>query len=201
MYKLLLIFFFSSSQLFAQTVNCNLDQPPIIFGSEDRSVIANGSPVGQTYDGNFEHLQGMDRTSLWPGNFGHLMSLSLSRRQYIAAAFNSSNNDYLARIQLSIPGNFEGPPSKAATIVISECPGDFNVHMNQDKCRSIGGGSPSIRWATDGSADPKKYCLLEKNKDYYLNIVHSDNSENNNFDTSDCPNSYCGITAIQIKER
>jgi hypothetical protein len=203
MHKLILILIIVSSHSFAQTINCSQDQPPIRFGNEDRTIIANGTSNGNSYDGTFEHLQGMDRTNPWPGVFGHLISLSLSRFQYISTAFNSNNNDYLARIQLSSSGNFEGPPSRTATIVISECPGDFNVHLNQDKCRSIGGGAPSIRWATNATADPEKYCLLEKNKVYYLNMVHSDNSENNNFDTSDCHNSYsyCGIAAIQIKER
>jgi hypothetical protein len=201
MNKLILIVIIFSLQSFAQTVNCSQDQPPILSGFGDQTIIANGSINGDIYDGLFEHLQGNGVISPWPGHFGDSIRLTLSRGGYIAAAFNSNINDYLARIQLSPVGNFEGPPSKAVTLVISECPGDFNVHLNQEKCRVIGGAIPFIRWATDVNADPAKYCMLEKNKNYYLNIVHSDNSENNNFNTTDCSFSSCGIAAIQIKER
>lgn len=194
---LLLINFYT---VHAQIVNCPLEQPPILFGNEDSSIIANGSSNASFYDGNFRSLQGNSVISPWPGYFGDVISLSLTRNEYISAYFNSGNTNYSARIQLSFSTYTEGLPPKGVAIAISECPGDFNIHINQDNCLIVGGSTSSLRWATDPNADASKYCILESNKDYYLNIVHSDNSENNNFNTSDCQSSYCGIIAVQIKE-
>ena len=200
MNKLFWLLLINFCTVHAQAVNCPVEQPPILFGNEDSSIIANGSSNASFYDGNFQSLQGNNVNSPWPGYFGDVISLSLTRNKYISAFFNSGNTNYSARIQLSISTYNQGEGAERTTLAISECPGDFNTHLNQSNCLVIGGSTSGLRWATDPNADASKYCILESNKDYYLNIVHSDNSENNSFNTSDCQSSYCGIIAVQIKE-
>ena len=91
-----------------------------------------------------------------------------------------------------VPGNGQGPAPSAVSISISECPGDFTTHLNQDRCRVLGGGSPTLRWSQDPNTPSTTHCLLEQNTRYYLNIVHS-NSFATDFSESSCGFVFCGI--------
>ena len=55
--------------------------------------------------------------------------------------------------------------------------------MNQSRCKINGG---SLFWSTKTTpgGPPGYFCELEQDKAYYLNIVHSDNSENNKQQTA-----------------
>ncbi len=170
-------------------VNCAIDQPPILSGAEDTTIIANNTANGGLYDGTFMDFQ-QNASPDWPGNFGESIGLSLTRNMYISASFNTGTRTDNAVFQLAGSGNLQGPPADAVSIAISECPGDFNVHLGQSNCVIHAG---FFRWSTDPSANTAVYCKLDHNKTYYLNIVHSDNSENNNYATSDCSSTYCGI--------
>jgi hypothetical protein len=81
------------------------------------------------------------------------------------------------------------------TITISECPGDFNVHLNQARCKSSGTATGPLYWSDMSDANPQLYCKIERNKIYYLNIVHSNDSPD--YQSSGCvlyPNiNFCGI--------
>lgn len=172
-----------------------ISQPPILNGAEDISILSNGTANADFYDGTYN---GMTSGSGWPGNYGESIGLSLSQNKYVSAMFNTNGNDYDARLLFQVPSNFQGPPSNAYAVVISECPGDFNTHLNQAKCIT---NSNSLYWSTKKipNGPPGFFCELEKNTVYYLNIVHSDNSENNDYATSDCQNSYCGLLFTQSK--
>ncbi len=84
-------------------------------------------------------------------------------------------------------------------MTISECPGDFNDHLNQPACTVNDSNFTTIRWTTKTNpvGPPGFFCELEKNTTYFMNIVHSDNSENNNYETSGCQDSSCGVLASQ----
>lgn len=172
--------------------SCSGIAAAILSENEDRSILSNGTAAPGTYDGKFEHLQGMSNSFPWPGQFGDSIHLSLTRNQYIAAQFTTSNVGYDAKFVLAGAGNFEGPNPDGKTMSISNCPGDFNEHLNQSRCITT---SNTLYWSTNTVPGGPQgfFCELEKNTTYYLNIVHSDNNENNNYATTDCGSSYCGI--------
>jgi hypothetical protein len=193
----------SANVTLASSANC-VNQPPILSGNEDLTIIANGTANSGTYDGTYKDFQQVASPVDWPGNWGDSISLSLTRNQYISASFITNSNNDLGRFQMATPGNTQGPAS-STTLVISECPGDFTTHLNQAKCQKIVGPSGSLKWATDPNASASSYCKLEKNTFYYLNIVHSITPTDSidpadNFSTSSCGASYCGILAVQVQE-
>ena len=71
--------------------------------------------------------------------------------------------------------------SAQRTLIISECPGSLtpassNVSLGtKDSCVSTG-TEPSLNWTYHKSVPSGKVsqCRLDPNKDYYVNIVHSD---------------------------
>jgi hypothetical protein len=194
-----------SSSLVSATVNIStsancISQPPILNGAEDLTIIANNSPNAGEYDGTYKDFQNLPNPEDgvdWPGNFGDSISLSLNRNMYISAQFTTNLLSERGRFQFSTPGNTQGPAS-AVTIAISECPGDFTTHLDQNVCLKSVGPSGSMKWATDASASGS-YCKLENNTTYYLNIVHSITAADN-YSTSACDSTYCGILAVQVEE-
>lgn len=174
-------------------LNCSIEQPPILSGAEDRTIVANQSSNPIAYDGTWKDIRNMTGDPDWPGTTNNIL-LSLTKDQYISAKFNSGSATLSGQIQLTNPTANEGPNSNAQSYSFSECPGDFSIHLQQAKCVASGG---FIRWSTDPAANPLVYCILEKNKDYYLNYVHSDNTESDNYNTSDCPSAYCGAILTQ----
>ncbi|MCB0743388.1 MAG: hypothetical protein KDC67_05750 [Ignavibacteriae bacterium] len=179
--------------------SCAGSAAAILGGNEDRTVLS--PSVGQNslpYDGLYEHFQGMDNSFPWPGNWGDNIHLSLTKNQYIAAKFTTSNTNYEAKFQLTATNSIEGPGPQAKTMTISTCPGDFNEHLGQVRCKT---NTSVLNWSTTSSPSiPGFFCELEKNTTYYINIVHSDNSEGDNYQTTDCTTTtttYCGILASQ----
>lgn len=194
----------STSVTIATTTNC-ISQPPILNGNADTTIIAISPilPAG-SYDGTYKDFQQVPSPIDWPSNFGDSISLRLDRNQYLSARFTTNSLSVKGRFQLATPGNTQGP-SSSGTLVISECPGDFTTHLNQVKCQRLVGASGGLRWATDSSASASTYCKLEKNTVYYLNIVHSISPTNSvdpadNFSSSLCGTSFCGILATQVQE-
>ncbi len=193
----------SANVTIAGSANCT-SQPPILSGNEDLTILANNTPNAGLYDGTFKDFQNVTPGVDWPGNFGDSISLSLTKNQYIAASFVTNNLLQTGRLQLSTPGNLQGP-SSATTLVISECPGDFTTHLSQAKCRGIVGPSGSLKWSTDPSASSSVYCKLDSNTQYYLNIVHSTgpttSTPENNFSITACSGAtHCGILATMVQE-
>ena len=192
---------FGDSQLVSVTVDpvpafC-INQPPILVGDEDRSIVANGTIDGDTYNGRYTGFQAQTFTPDWPGFYGDTIQLTLTANKYISALFTTNFYYDRSHLQFIEPSNFEGTPPTNQTISISECPGDFTVHLNQPQCLST---TSQIRWSTGFITGPGLFCKLATNSRYYLNIVHSDSSENNNYSTSDCNSSSCGILATQVLE-
>lgn len=176
--------------------SCSGAGASILNGAEDRTILSNGSsPL--PYNGLYETLQGNDVVSQWPGIWGDALHMTLEKNKYVAAKFTTDSNGYDAKFQMTASNSIEGPNPQAKAVTISTCPGDFNVHLNQVKCYTE---TNSLYWSTkDVPGQPGFFCELEKNTTYYLNIVHSNNNEGNNFATSDClsPANYCGILAAQ----
>jgi len=165
---------------------------PILGENKDLTIVANGTPSAGAFDGSFSNLSGTNDP--WPA-FGNTQGLSLTKDQYISASFITGTLNLSGRLSFANPGNNQGFPSNTTTVVINECPGDFNI--NQPTCKStFVGNNGSLGWSTDPIANPSQFCILNKNTEYYLNIVHSDNSEGDNFATSDCSQSYCGIIFV-----
>ncbi len=184
--------------------NCT-SQPPILNGAEDFSIRlipgATGNSLGTptnpaTYSGDYDEIAAGTN---WPGGVGGQSFATLSRGQYAAMRFTTSNANEIGKISMIPPGNGQGPASQATTIAISECPGDFSTHLNQSRCLAIGGGTPNIRWSQNPTTASTFHCLLDKNKTYYYNVVHS-NDVSNNYASSGCQNTFCGIIFAQADE-
>lgn len=181
-------------------LKCQRDQPPILNGAEDRSIIANGLTNAGSYSGKYEDLQSTPGTPHpWP-NFGDQIRMSLTANQYISAEFRSANVVQTGKLVFNPPGFNEGASATNVTVSVSECPGDFSVHLSKPKCLLIGVPADTFRWSSDPNANEGRYCKIEKNKTYYLNIVNS-RDEAGGFGQTSCRTPYCGLLAIQIVDR
>jgi hypothetical protein len=205
---------FGSSLLRTAVVNVNggnpecSAQPPILGGAEDFTVrLIPGTPFGQvgsppnpaTYDGTYDDIA---PGTGWPGVYGTQSFATLTKNNYVAMQFTTDNTNAIAKLVFTTPGNGQGPPSSATTVAISECPGDFTTHLNQNKCLSVGGATPNLRWSQNSTTNGATHCLLDKNKTYYLNIVHS-NSTVDGYATTGCGSTttdYCGMIFSQTNE-
>lgn len=170
------------------------EQPPILNGAEDFTILANGTSAADPYNGLFSDLQSDGLIHPWPGLFGDGIGLSLDKNQYISAAFLVNDSGIDAQIVSIFPSSTQGPTASATTITISECPGDFSTHLNQSQCKT---NFEILRLSSKitPSGPAGFFCELQQGQIYYLNIVHSDNSENDNYETSDCDAAYCGVLA------
>jgi hypothetical protein len=179
------------------SLNCAVDQPPILNGAEDRTIISNGTNNPFKYDGTFKDFQYNQNTDDWPGGTSDAFGLSLNPNQYISASFTTNNTSQTASLIFGGTGNTQGPLPDGQIVAISKCPGDFSIHLNKPKCISF----RSLRWSTNPNANENTHCKLDKLTNYYFNIVHSNNSENDNYETSDCAReNHCGIIAAQTLE-
>ena len=180
-------------------VDCS-KQPSILNGDEDFTIrlipAASGNQVGTPnnpapYDGTYMNI--VPGTGDWPGVFGTQAFFNLTSNKYIAMQFNTDSRNIIGELSFETSGNGQGPPSTATTVAISECPGDFTTHLNQESCISIGGETPVLLWRQDLSPGSTEltHCKLEKNKMYYLNIVHS-NSVSSDYSITSCTSSACG---------
>ena len=180
--------------------NCT-SQPPILGGSADNTIrLIPGASTGQigsatnpaSYSGLYNEIA---PGTGWPGVYGTQSFFNLTADKYAAMKFTTDNENSIARLVFTPPGNGQGAPSSATTISISECPGDFTTHLGQERCLRIGGAIPNIRWSQRSETNPATHCLLEKNKTYYFNVVHSNSSLNGYTDTNcsdDGVNPSCG---------
>ena len=203
---------FGSSPLRTAAVSVNggnpncVNQPPILNGAEDFTIRlipgAGGNSLGTptnpaTYSGDYDEIAS---GTGWPGGVGGQSFATLSKNQYAAMRFTTSNLNEIGKLSMIPPGNGQGPASTATTISISECPGDFTTHLNQPRCLAIGGGTPNIRWSQNPTTSPTFHCLLDKDKTYYFNIVHS-NDVSNLYESSGClVGTFCGVIFAQADE-
>ena len=169
--------------------SCSGESAAILNGNEDRSILAQGPGFQPTnYNGYYTNIynnSGSGTPTPWPGTLGANLSLNLEKGHYIAAQFTTSNESIDGKFLTQSPSNYQGVPAQAYTVSISECPGDFNVHLDQPACKF---SFETFRWSTTPNppGPPGFFCELEKNKTYYLNIVHSNNGSQDNYETSDC---------------
>ena len=169
--------------------SCAGESAAILNGNEDRSILAQGPGVQPTnYNGYYSDIYnntGSGTATPWPGPLGANISLNLEKNHYIAAQFNTPDESIDAKFLSQMPSNYQGVAPQAYTVSISECPGDFNVHLSQTACKT---NAATFKWSTTPNppGPPGFFCELEKNKTYYLNIVHSNNASNDNHETSDC---------------
>ncbi len=198
---------FGNDLIFQSSFEFCSSQPPILNGIEDFSIkLVLGAPFNQPgspsnpliYDGTYNDIA--PGSNDWPGVYGTQGYMTLSKNRYAAMQFNTDSSNEKAKFVFTTPGNGQGPPTNATTVSISTCPGDFTTHLNQSRCLAVGGATPNIRWSLDPNTNPATHCLLEKNRTYYLNIVHS-NSTEDGYSTSACTGaSYCGIIFNQTSE-
>lgn len=183
--------------------NCST-QPPILSGAADTTVRlipgATGSQVGTpfnpaTFNGLYDNIA---PGSGWPGVFGTQSFLNLTANRYVTMEFTTDNTDKIAKLVFITPGHGQGPPSTATSVSISECPGDFDTHLNQAKCLSIGGAVPNLRWSQNPTTNGLTHCKLDKNTTYFLNIVHSNNMPGHA--PTDCTSTNCGIIFSHTNE-
>ena len=181
-------------------------QPPILNGDEDFTIRlipgATGGEKGSSsnpaiYDGTYDDIA---PGSGWPGIFGTQSFFNLTSNKYIAMQFSSDNTNVIANLVFTPPGNGQGPPSTATTVSISECPGDFTTHLNQVRCLRIGGAIPNLRWSQNPDTNTLTHCKLEINRIYYLNIVHSNDVEND-YKITDCTSTNCGAIFSHTNEQ
>jgi len=140
------------------------------------SLQANGITPG------FEHQE-------WPADHSTIQ-LGITRNRYISLKFETDSTLIPASsIVFANPPLGVGPPSQGTTFSISECPGDFRQSLG--KCLKTASNTNSLFWTTGAATNLA--CNLDKNKEYYLNIIHSDDSYS--FDFSSCPSNetHCGI--------
>lgn len=162
------------------TVGC-YSSPPILGGAEDNSP-ADWEDVAPNNG--------------WPGTNGRTLDFRFARNKYVALKFTTSNADFDHRLSTVSPSI--QPPSMA-TMAISSCPGDFSTTLNQANCITTGLSFPgSIFWSTSSSSSPALFCKLEKNTEYYLNIVHArEDTAGGGYSVSGCGNSECSILGTQ----
>lgn len=176
--------------------SCPAPQEAILNTDEDRTIFANGTSSGGTTNGTVLQFYGSSTSPTLPISaiMNATFGLSLTRNKYIAGQFNVGNETLQAKFAFTLPGGTQGTPGGFFTATISECPGEFSVHNNQATCKMTGINS-SLFWSTNPSSNPSTYCMLDKNKTYYLNMVHADEGTNN-YGTSSCTSTYCGILAV-----
>lgn len=181
--------------------SCSGSAASILNGNEDRLILAQGFSAPTAYNGFYSDIynnSGTGSPQPWPGSIGSSINLNLEKNKYIAAKFTTPIQNIDAQFLSQIPSNNEGVPPSGYTVTISECPGDFTVHLNQPACKK---SAASFRWTTNqnSTAPAGFFCELEQNKTYYLNIVHSVNQGNNNYETTTCgaSTSGCGHLSSQ----
>ncbi len=170
----------------ATSASCTSQPPPPSPIIEDTTILSSGGGPGQSYNGTYIGMFPGSGATAWPGSSAQSLSLTIHRDEYVAAQFNSGNTDYTGNLVLVPVTGDEGPASFGTTWVISECPGDFNTHLGQSACKS----TSTLRWSTEGT-DGSARCQLDKNKTYYLNIIHSWNTASDY--ASKCSSAYCGL--------
>ena len=173
--------------------SCSAPFESILGNNEDRTIRANSTALGDLTNGTLlEFYNSAINPNLPLSDIINVpFGLSLTKDQYIAGQFSSGSDNLQARFQFSLPTAIEGPVATHFTAVISECPGDFNIIFTQSTCK-IEGVASSLFWSTNPVSDPSIYCMLDKNKTYYLNMVHALEG-GNEYQTSSCTSSYCGI--------
>ena len=130
----------------------------------------------------------------WGSATGVTVRYGLSKFKYSALDFVTPTTNLTKKVFFENGRPADGGPSNY-TVVISECPGDFSVHLNQNFCK-VTGSTPTLRWTTDPSITSR--CTLEKGKQYYLNIVHS-LDEASGYTNSICPdNAECGVLFSEL---
>ncbi len=127
-----------------------------------------------------ENFTDLNSVSSWPGSSA-ASEFFISRGHYIALKFNTGNNNLRATWQALSP-NLRPPAN--TTIAISKCPGVFNADLGAQCYFPNTGSFPhQIAWSTYAT-DPVSFkCVLNKNEDYYINIIHADPAD---FSTSQC---------------
>lgn len=169
----------------AACVNFPPPPSPIYEDTTIRATPSSGG-TGTSYNGQFSNLFDGSGVHPWPGTTGNRMKLTIDQDSYVAATFTTPNIGQTGQLS-SIPiTSVEGPAAFGQTWTISECPGDFNHHLGQVKCRSNG----ILRWSTQGT-DPASRCQLDPNTSYYLNLIHSTTVDTTY--SSTCFSSFCGF--------
>ncbi|MFK5855705.1 MAG: hypothetical protein QM503_06205 [Bacteroidota bacterium] len=171
----------------ATSSNCtSAPQPPAGITLDTTIIAVGGGDPGISYNGMFSNLWSDGLVQNWPADNANRMKLTIDQDKYMAAQFTTSSSNLTGDL-LTIPvTTFEGPTAFGLTWVISECPGDFVTHLNQSACTSFG----ALKWSTEGT-DGSLRCQLSKNTTYYLNLIHSRDTDST-FD-SKCFNSFCGF--------
>jgi len=170
----------------ATSASCTSQPPPPSPITKDTTILSNFGGSGQSYNGTYVGMFPGTTATAWPGHSAQSLSITIDKDKYVAAQFNSGNADYTGNLVLVPVTGDEGPAAFGQTWAISECPGDFNTHLGQAKCKS----GATLRWSTEGTGGSAR-CQLDKNKTYYLNIIHSFNTTSDW--SSTCSHSYCGL--------
>lgn len=154
-------------------------------------------PTGTTehLDQNGDPISYVDITG--GAEFGYSQSATnnyvLPRNKYSAFAFTAPS-EALRRKE-----TFEEPLANTTpaiyTVAISKCPGDFSGQTVQGVCKRTN-LITSLNWSTFGNANTGIECKLEQGENYYLNVIHSQNSP---YSATSCSNgSGCGVLFTEV---
>lgn len=168
------------------------NNPPPSGTSRDSAIIVGSGTLTQTY----ESIYGTFPSS---GN----EDLDIISGQYAALKFNSGNPP----ASTAVGGQFSlaegGPATYGAWVVsISQCPGDFGPHLDQTDCRQWLDRplTETFRWRYADHPMSGR-CHLERNTDYYLNLIPATSMPAGGQPTPGCTSgtSRCGgVTSVKL---
>ena len=180
--------------LTCQNPGANAVQRQVTISSQGSAECVNQPPIALVEQTDPNTFQDGTNNIPWGDATGVTVRYGLSKFKYSALDFTTPNSTLTKKVFFENGRPSDGGPANY-TVTISECPGDFAVHLNQDFCK-VSGATPTLRWTTDPNVTFR--CNLEPGKQYYLNIVHS-LDEASGYTNSVCPDaSECGVLFSEL---
>jgi len=197
----------------AMAVSTNRDACQSSFDCQENHVCENGAckpilhPNSWTRETKPLATQPQQQITTWEQLFGQAFPKGNARDtrvgidKYASISFNSGTLGTSGQLGFSdLGGNVVGVGMRPAIVSVSELPGDFRSQFGQyENCFKTGVGTqnPSFLWTRD-PADTNFKCLLEPNKDYYLNIAYVSTATQEglvsdfDWECTSFPTEYCG---------
>lgn len=173
----------SSNNVYVQSnsVTVTYDEPVVTPSNCTTVQTPSSSPMNLIGDQStyFSHF-----TSVWPDYLSASPEVDIQLGHYESISFTyvaPETNEY-GRTQVNaLPANGTYGEPIRSKMSISECPGDFggtNSVITAPACmQTLYGGFGSVITYPDDTTfeDAHLYCQLEEGKQYYINIIHSEN--------------------------
>lgn len=156
------------------------DTPPPVGTSRDSAILFRDDAVTNTF---FSVL------GTFPGGAGN--DIFIEGDQYAALSFNSGDSpDGITGGEIN--SSKAQNPFGTMVITISTCPGDFGPHLDETNCRNlVTSASGSLRWRYSDLSFLGS-CELQRNTDYYLNVMPATSLPSNGSPEWNCIESSTG---------